>query len=183
MPRHVRVGFRRYSALQGIDLTPLKTWEGRIGSMETLINTLVNSLRRHGFRPFRPLEASRQPNDSYIVSRLTGLRDISFRLRLPWRPKRVTCALSIDLHGRRLLQKRLQDFSYQGHQVVYDASVEISAGVAVFRGRQWKSVRRANFSDLVPDAVENILNDLKAAAAPNGAAGGLLFERSEIGAG
>ena len=179
MPRHVRVGFRRYSALQGIDLTPLKTWRGRVVSMEALVTTLVNSLRRRGFRPFRPLEESSKPNDSTVECRITGLRDIAVRLRLPWQPGQVTCALSIDLTGRRLLQKELHGFSPHRHQVIYDATVSITGGVGVFKGRQWRTVRRSKVNRLAPNAVDNVIGDLENAATPNGAAENFLFHRPD----
>ena len=175
MPRHVRVGFRRYSALQGIDLTRLKIWSGRVFSMETLVTKLANSLRKHGFRPFRPLEASSRPNETSFESRITGLKDVSVRFRLPWQPNRLSCALSIELKGQRLHQKRLQGLTHQGHQVVYDATATISGGVAIFRGRRWRTMRRANFNRLLPGAVDKILRDLEAAAGPNADAGGLPF--------
>ena len=178
-PRHVRVGFRRYSALQGIDLTPLKTWRGRVVSMEALVSTLVNSLRRRGFRPFRPLEESRKPSDSTVECRITGLRDVAVRLRLPWQPGQVTCALSIDLKGRRLLQKKLHGFSARRHQVIYDATVSITGGVGVFKGRQWRTVRRAKVNRLALNAVDHIIGDLENAATPNGAAENFFFDRPD----
>ena len=180
MPRHVRVGFRRYSALQGIDLTPLRTWRGRVISMEALVTKLVNSLRQNGFRPFRPLEESVRPNDSLVESRVTGLRDFNVRFRLPWQPGRVTCALSIELKGKRLLQKKLHGFSSQGHQVVFDATVDVAAGVAIFRGRRWKTLRRANYDSLIRDAVDSIIEGLKATAAPVSVATGSLFQKPDV---
>ena len=183
MPRHVRVGFRRYSALQGIDLAPLRTWRGQVVSMEALVTKLVYALRQNGFRPFRPLEESSRPNDSSIKSRITGLRDFNVRFRLPWQPSRVTCALSIELTGRRLLQKKLHGLSSQGHQVVYDTSVDIAGGVAIFRGRRWKTLRRDNYNRLIQDAVNEILGNLKITAAPLGAASGSMFDQPDIGIG
>jgi hypothetical protein len=102
---------------------------------------------------------------------------------LPWQPKQVSCAFSIELKGRRLLRKQLEGLSPQGHQVAYDATATISVGVGIFRGRRWRTMRRANFNRLVPNAVDRILWDLKTAAAPNGAAGGFLFHRSDDGDG
>ena len=183
MPRHVRVGFRRYSALQGIELTPLRTWRGRVTSMETLVSKLVSALRQNGFRPFRPLEESNRSSESCVESRITGLQDFDVRLRLPWQPKLVTCALSIDLKGRRLVQKKLDGLTSQGHRVVYDATVDVSGGVAIFRGRRWKTLRRAKFDRLILDAVDGILWDLRITAAPRGAATGSLFEYSNISEG
>ncbi len=180
MPRHVRVGFRRYSALQGIDLTPLRTWRGRVISMEALVTKLVNALRQNGFRPFRPLEESVRPNDSLVESRVTGLRDFDVRFRLPWQPGRVTYALSIELKGKRLLQKKLHGFSSQGHQVVFDATVDVAGGVAIFSGRRWKTLRRANYNRIIRDAVDSILWDLKITAAPFGAATGSLFQKPDV---
>ena len=181
MPRHVRVGYRRYSALQGIDLTRLTTWRGRVVSMEALVTSLVNSLRQNGFRPFRPLETLNQPSESTVESRITGLRDIDVRFRLPWQPKQMSCALSIELKGRRLLQRRLEGLAPQGNKVVYDATATILGGVGIFRGRRWRTMRRAKFNRLAPYAIDRILVDLKTAAAPFGAAGGFLFDRSDSG--
>jgi hypothetical protein len=144
--------------------------------MEALVTRLASSLRKHGFRPFRPLEISRQPNESIVSSRITGLREVAVRLRLPWQPKEVSCALSIELQGRRLLQKRLEGFSSEGYQVIYDATVTISGGVAIFKDRRWRTMRRAKFNNLVPYAVDRIIDDLKATAAPNAAAAGFLFD-------
>lgn len=151
--------------------------------MEALVTKLVNALRQNGFRPFRPLEESVRPRDSSIESRVTGLRDFDVRFRLPWQPSRVTCALSIELKGKRLLQKKLDGFNSQGHQVVYDATVDISGGVAIFRGRRWKTLRRANYNRLIRDAVNGILWNLKITAAPLGAASGSMFDRPDIGIG
>ena len=64
---------------------------------------------------------------------LPGFGALDVRFRLPWQPGRVTCALSIDLRGRRLLQKRLEGLTPLGHRVVYDATVAVSGGVAVFK--------------------------------------------------
>ena len=182
MPRHVRVGFRRYSALQGIELAPLRTWRGRVVSMEALVSRLVHALRQHGFRPFRPLEESVKPKDSGVESRITGLRSFDVRFRLPWQPGRVTCALSIDLRGRRLLQKRLDGLTPLGRRVVYDATVEVSGGVAVFKSRRWKTLRRARYDRLIRDAVNGILRDLNTTSTPF-AANGSLFDHPDVGSG
>lgn len=183
MPRHVRVGFRRYSALQGIDLAPLRTWRGRVVSMEFLVYRLVTALRKNGFRPFRPLEESTRSNETRVESRVTGLRDFSVRLRLPWQPGQVTCALSIDLIGRRLVRKRLHGLAPQSHHVVYDATVAVSGGVAVFKGRRWKTLRRANYNRLIRETVDSILWDLKISAAPFSAADGSLFGFPDVSEG
>ena len=151
--------------------------------MEALVTKLVNALRQNGFRPFRPLEESVRPNDSSVESRVTGLRDFDVRFRLPWQPSRVTCALSIELKGKRLLQKKLDGFNSQGQQVVYDATVDIAGGVAIFRGRRWKTLRRANYNRLIRDAVNGILWNLKITAAPLGAASGSMFDQPDIGIG
>ena len=151
--------------------------------METLVSKLVSALRQNGFRPFRPLEESNRSSESCVESRITGLQDFDVRLRLPWQPKLVTCALSIDLKGRRLVQKKLDGLTSQGHRVVYDATVDVSGGVAIFRGRRWKTLRRAKFDRLILDAVDGILWDLRITAAPRGAATGSLFEYSNISEG
>ena len=149
--------------------------------MEALVTSLVNSLRQHGFRPFRPLETLNQPSESTVESRITGLRDIDVRFRLPWQPKQMSCALSIKLKGRRLLQRRLEGLAPQGNKVVYDATATILGGVGIFRGRRWRTMRRAKFNRFAPYAIDRILLDLKTAAAPFGAAGGFLFDRSDSG--
>jgi hypothetical protein len=92
----------------------------------------------------------------------------------------VTCALSIQLKGKRLLQKKLHGFSSQGHQVVHDATVDVSGGVAIFKGRRWKTLQRTNYDRLIRDAVDGILSDLKTTAAPNGAATGSIFQQPDV---
>ena len=175
-PRHVRVGSGKYQALEGAELTPTRSWRGRVPSLELLVKDLSASLRAYGFRSFRPLELAKQGQASTDEIRLTGVRDVRVKFRFPWRPKIVSGLLSLELSGRILVQKTFLGLSSHTQARLYDVTATLSTGVAIFKNGRWESVERLNFENLISGAVDGILSDLENLTAP-AETSGLLFSR------
>ena len=165
MPRHVKVGAEEYSSLDGASLKPLRSWAGRVPSMEVAIADLAAYLRSRGFRPFRPLIPAGSRPEGRVSAKLTAVRETETGLRLPWRPKMVSGLLSVELVGAMASHKTVHGTSPDAPRLVYNLKATVSGGVAVFKKDRWQSRPKASFEKLMPGVADGVVAALNRSAA------------------
>lgn len=162
--RHVRAGPMAYQSLFGSELRYARSWNGRISSVEDLLTRLTVSFRKLRFRSFRPLGAGEYTINNDVMDRLTAIRDIKGSTIIPWRLRNVNILFCIDVQGIKLVRRTLNENGIFCRKVVYDLTVNVSAGIAMFKKNQWKTISSRRFNSLISEYTLSILSTLEECA-------------------